>query len=138
MSKSFLKVGGKGINYGGKPIIIPKPIILTVYEGDMTIGTYTFMTVTSYGFNPGWATPGSLNPANGDISNIYWASNTEKIYFSFVGAVLNLGTVEIDDVEIEFEIFDTYGIRSVPSYSSNPFNGVGEISTIKISYKIEE
>jgi hypothetical protein len=136
---SILKYSGKIVTHEGK-ILSYQSESLTIYEGDMTVGTLSFFGTTTYGYNPTWAQPGSLNPSNSDISNIMWADSgtqAERIVITFIDNISSLGTIEFDDVEIAFTIDNNMAI-SANTFPSNPFNDVGEISTVKIGYKLQE
>ena len=135
---SYIINNGKRVTSNGKFIITPKQE-MSNYEGDMTVGTFSFFGTTTYGYNPVWAQPGSLNPLNSDISNIMWSdggTQAERIVITFIENISSLGTIEFDDVEIAFTIYNNTAI-SVDTFELNPFNSVGQISTVKMSYKLE-
>jgi hypothetical protein len=138
MGRLFLIHNGKKMNFNGDSLIIPNSSISS-YSGNMTVGTFVFATITAYGYHPMWAQPGSLNPLNSDIFNITWAdggTNAEKIIITFIDNISSLGIIKFDDVEISF-IIDNNTAISVNTFSSNPFNDVGEISTVNINYLLQ-
>lgn len=118
-----------------------------LYEGEMTVGMSTFMGTDSYGYNNMWNTTGSLNPENQDIVRIIWfydGFQPGNIIIEFSINIIGLGVIEFDGIKIDFTIEknihfidkgSVYAV-SVLGYETNPFNDVGEITTVKINYKL--